>query len=539
MASRLAVVLVPITLAFLGLTGCADDEPTDAGPRPQERSGNGRDDKRGRGRDARCVDADDAGTGTGPRPPLTEVASDLGLVEPLKGMYGHAAAAADVNGDDRIDLFVGTFADKDTERYRARGATGPAPDRLLLNTGSGFRAGPELSLEPGRTTGAVFADLDGSGGPELVVVRNRSGREGRADGKTLVLRNRDGSLTAPAALDAVPGAARAAVPVDIEPDGDLDLVVTADPLSDDHSVVLRNRGDMQFEDVTADVGWPDDVKGLAALAADFTGDGLADVLVSGDRRAFVNDGAGGFDVVDVPAMEWNASGPEDVAAGLAIGDLDGDGRLDLVAGHHFGSTDRDCPVAVRVLRNESTGGRLALDEVSDAGIPAMAVKAPHPEVVDVDGDGDLDVLTSADVGGVPHVLVNDGEGRFTAAGGETRGHYWVTGVAMDVDGDGGSEVFLVENDPALPSAVWKAKAPDSFVTVDTGPRGYGCLVAVRTATGEERKAQVVAGSGYGAGRPPTVTFADVGERVEVTVGAGPARPAASGDTVRVDGCPRR
>lgn len=540
MPSRLPGLLLLLMSLALGLTGCADDEPaSEGGPRLRERVDKEGDRRRDRGRDARCADADADPVDTGPRPQLTEVAADLGLVEPLKGMYGHAAAAADVDGDGRTDLFVGTFADKEASRYRVRGAIGPAPDRILLNTGAGFRVGPDLDLAPGRTTGAVFADLDGAGGPELIVVRNRAGRDGRPDGETVVLRNRDGVLTAPLPLDGAPAAARAAVPLDFDSDGDLDVIVTADPLSNDHSVVLRNGGDMRFEDVTADVGWPDDVQGLAAVAADFTGDGRPDVLVSGDRRAFVNNDEGGFDMFDVPAMEWDLAGTEDLAAGMAVGDLDGDGRLDVVAGHHFGSTDRDCRVAVRVLRNDSSSGRMALDEARDVGIPALAVKAPHPEVIDVDGDGDLDVLTSADVGGGPQVLVNDGKARFTASAGEADGHYWVTGVATDFDGDGGSEVFLVENDPALPSTVWKSKAPESFVTVDTGPRGYGCVVAVRTAKGDERTAEVVAGSGYAAGRPPSATFADVGDRVEVIVGNGPAREAASGDTVRFDGCGRR
>ena len=41
-----------------------------------------------------------------------DVTGDVGLVEPLLGMYGHAAATADVDGDGWTDLFVGGFADR-------------------------------------------------------------------------------------------------------------------------------------------------------------------------------------------------------------------------------------------------------------------------------------------------------------------------------------------------------------------------------------------------------------------------------------------
>ncbi len=83
-----------------------------------------------------------------------------GLVDPLTGMYGHAVAGADVDGDGWTDLFVGGFADRPAEDYRERGATGPSPDRLLRGGPDGFAVDEAFPGEQARTSGATFADLD-------------------------------------------------------------------------------------------------------------------------------------------------------------------------------------------------------------------------------------------------------------------------------------------------------------------------------------------------------------------------------------------
>src|SRR5690606_35640838 len=87
-----------------------------------------------------------------------DVTAEEGLVEPLTGMRGHAAAWGDLAGDGRLALFVGTFADRPAEDYQERGADGPAPDALLQRGDGGFEAA-DLPEVRGRTSGAAFADL--------------------------------------------------------------------------------------------------------------------------------------------------------------------------------------------------------------------------------------------------------------------------------------------------------------------------------------------------------------------------------------------
>ena len=122
----------------------------------------------------------------------------LGMVTPLIGMYGHTGIWGDFNDDDRPDLFMGTFADRDTEIYQARGADGPAPDRLLMSSDATFVADQSLPEMFGRTSGGTSADLDGDGDFDLVVSRNWDDDVPSSPG-TEVLRNDGGALVAAAA----------------------------------------------------------------------------------------------------------------------------------------------------------------------------------------------------------------------------------------------------------------------------------------------------------------------------------------------------
>src|SRR6185436_12440385 len=171
---------------------------------------------------------------------FTDVTEAAGLVEPLAGLMGHGGAWGDVDGDGRLDLFVGGFCDRPNAEYAP--AAGPVASRLLRNRGDGTF---ERLTSPGveffaRTSGAIFADLDNNGTLELYSANNAKaaggkGGEPQKSAKTrhsILFRNDGGKLVDISAdSGACPEAlltARNVGAFDYDNDGLLDLFVVED-----------------------------------------------------------------------------------------------------------------------------------------------------------------------------------------------------------------------------------------------------------------------------------------------------------------------
>src|SRR5688500_1853907 len=93
------------------------------------------------------------------------------------------------------------------------------------------------------------------------------------------------------------------------------------------------------------------------------------------------------------------------SANVSMGDLDGDGDLDLVL-----AKGRHTPLLDRVLLNNGKGGFVASDLGPTADRTYTAVPA------DVDGDDDSDALTSNHTPDEQLIFLNAGQGQFTVAG---------------------------------------------------------------------------------------------------------------------------
>lgn len=524
------------TLLLLALASCTSEPVADTSTEATSRATNVTSTTQGTGSTMTCWVADTAGSSA--RISLRDVTDTAGLVDPLTGMHGHSAVWTDVNGDDRPDLYVGTFADNDNAEYTARGATGPSPDRLLTSDGEKFTVDASQPEELTRTSGGVTVDLDGDGDLDLVVSRNRDEDELSLTGSQ-VFDNQDGVLV-PAGDLGLPEVfgGRSVGVLDYDQDGLYDLFIAEDHWVNGSSRLLHNDGGLSFSDVTTEAGIADDVHGLGVATADVDDDGLKDIFVSGSNRLFLSDGPGRFTEADNTAFEWDHFGDEDDIAGVSVADVNRDGMLDLLIGQHFNSTlEFGTEVAVRLYLNQGDG---VFEDVTDeAGLVPLPTKAPHVEINDFNNDGWPDVLASAAAGDMPAIFVSqgveDGIPRFGAPDGLGPAQYWVAAPTADYDHDGRLDVFGAEWYPSLPSTLWRNETESgNWLEISIGADlGFGIGWRVEVRDGEELigAREITVTQGYSAGVLPVAHFG-LGETESVDVRL---VPADGSDPVDLDG----
>jgi hypothetical protein len=153
--------------------------------------------------------------------------------------------------------------------------------------------------------------------------------------------------------------------------------------------------------------------GLFVAAADFDGDGRDEIVVSPDRG-----GGGRVTVLKVEGgratVSANFFGIEDQSfrggARIAAGDVNGDGRPDLIVGAGFGGGPR---VAIfdgqAVAGATSTPRKLVGDFYAFGGSDAQSLRnGVYISAGDVNGDGRADLVFAAGPGGGPRVTVASG-----------------------------------------------------------------------------------------------------------------------------------
>ena len=204
---------------------------------------------------------------------------------------------------------------------------------------------------------------------------------------------------------------------DVNGDGKLDLVVTGGELEGSVGVLLGN-GDGTFQPVVtySTAGYYP----VAVLVADVNGDGKPDLLVAnanslakysyGSVAVLLGNGNGTFQTAQtyatVPSM----------GSALAVADLNGDGKLDLIV--DTGCLSGDCSNGgdggVAVLLGNGNGTFQAAQLYDSGGLDPFSVV-----VADVNGDGIADLVTG-NLGpvfngdGSVGVLLGNGDGTFKA-----------------------------------------------------------------------------------------------------------------------------
>jgi hypothetical protein len=438
-------------------------------------------------------------------------------------IMGSGAAMLDFDNDGLFDLYL----------VQNGGPNSSAKNRLLRGRPGGrfedVSAGSGLDVA-GYGMGVAVGDFDNDGRVDVYVSQYGGGRLFRNKG--------DGTfedVTRAAGVEQPCWGASCCF-VDYDRDGWLDLVVVNyvdyDPsvpcgaVSGDADYchpstfsgtalrLFRNRGRdaagrwLGFEDVTRAAGLAKRMPGLGVVCADFDGDGWPDILVANDARAnclWINRRDGTFaDEALWRGLALNGVGQPQSNMGVTLGDVDGDGRLDVFIAHLTEETHT-------LWRQTKTG--YFRDETVRSGLAGPRWRGTGFGTVladfDLDGAPDIAVVNGRVSRGTPgpqlgpdahwlayaernQLFANDGHGKFrdislgnaAFCGKPAVGRGLVWG---DFDGDG--RVDLVVTEVAGPGRFFRNVAPRRghwlmvrAVDPELKRDAYGAVITVRAGT---------------------------------------------------------
>jgi len=270
---------------------------------------------------------------------------------------------------------------------------------------------------------------------------------------------------------------------DLDGDGWLDLVMGNEVFLNENRAVFNANWRETY------LGVPTVLEDL--VLADMTGDGALDIVVAlgyAGLWLFANNGAGKFEQAPVKLREGTSNQPEVQDNRLAVGDLNGDGRFDVVSARAGGM----------IYFGNDQGGFTASPAIDPSGPPIADLALGF---FDAGNTLDVVLLRSKENGaspGVSAVFLNNGQGVFTPGPSlNPAGNYSVDLAVGDVSGDGVADIVLANRLTYSAGAIVDPGATVVYVNDGAGgfpagsartlsPGGFSSALALADASGDGR-----------------------------------------------------
>jgi len=367
------------------------------------------------------------------------------------GYVASSIAVADVNGDGKPDLVVANWCQVDTGCTSADYGV----VAVLLGNGDGtFQAARTYNAGGDLATFITVGDVNGDGKPDVVVAN------GSADGVGVLLGNGDGTFQAAQNYSSGGQNPSSIAVADVNGDGKLDLVATgwcevgtSCPNGNNGLVgVLFGNGDGTFQ-AAQSYSYGDKYDAYSTAVGDLNGDGKPDLVVASGCVVGISCNGNGTDGV-VSVLLGNGDGTFQaaqtydsgayIASSVAVGDVNGDGKPDLVVANVcFSSGSCDTGVIETLLGNGD--GTFRVSSITYPGTPI----ADYIAIADVNGDGKPDLVVAdyclggSCSSGAVSVLLGNGNGTFQATQNYSSGGLGAYSVAVaDVNGDGKPDIVV-------------------------------------------------------------------------------------------------
>ncbi|WP_341899605.1 FG-GAP-like repeat-containing protein [Synechococcus sp. UW140] len=363
----------------------------------------------------------------------TDAAGNVSKASSLQQTFATGAnpfsvSMGDVNGDGRLDIITANFGSTDAS--------------VLMGNGNGtFK--PKADFATGSYSASVtLGDVNGDGTLDIVTANYSS------PNVSVLLGNGDGSFQDKQTLTTDAGPASVALG-DINGDGRLDII-TANFGDSSASVLLAN-GDGTF---AAQATFATGAKPRAVTLGDVNGDGRLDIITanfgtnSNSASVLLGNGNGTF----ATKTDFTTG---TAPASVTLGDVNGDGRLDIITANLFSDT-------ASVLLGNGNGTFGPKTDFATGSNPASVTLG------DVNGDGRLDIITANQYSANVSVLLGNGNGSFQEKQTLTTDAGPVSVALGDMNGDGRLDIITANLFSANVSVLLDSLAfTGQRVTVDT------------------------------------------------------------------------